>query len=165
VTSLTIYVPRLQSEQGIVWFLRQHPGQLIPSAALMGSMSRSFVAALEDLAAQRGVPLEQFRKGQRKDDVMAEHLRQFSSNEGVVFIGKAQVVAAIARVSTSLRRPSRRTRGKGQLTWLNSTADARPRCRLHPAAVPQVGFDARFLTLQTSSLVLGRPGQRDRHRQ
>src|SRR5215472_871785 len=84
---LNVYVPRLQTEQGIVWFFRQHRGQPIPSAALMGPMTRSFVAALEDFAARRGVPLEQFRKGQRKDDVMAEHLRQVSSNEGVVFIG------------------------------------------------------------------------------
>jgi hypothetical protein len=32
----------------------------------------------------------QFEKGQRKDTVMAEHLRRFASEEGVVFIGKAQ---------------------------------------------------------------------------
>ena len=63
---LNVYVPRLQSEQGIVWFFRQHRGQPIPSEALMGPMSRSFVAALEGFAAQRDVPLVQFRKGQRK---------------------------------------------------------------------------------------------------
>jgi hypothetical protein len=40
-------------------------------------MSRSFVAALEGFAA-RDAPLVQFRKGQRKDDVMAQHLRHFS---------------------------------------------------------------------------------------
>ena len=37
----------------------------------MRPMSRSFVAALEAFAARRDVPLVQFRKGQRKDDVMA----------------------------------------------------------------------------------------------
>jgi len=68
---LNVYVPRLQTEQGIVWFFRQHRGQPIPSAALMRPMSRSFVAALEAFAARRDVPLVQFRKGQRKDDVMA----------------------------------------------------------------------------------------------
>jgi hypothetical protein len=31
-----------------------------------------------------------FQKGERKDDVMAEHLRHFAREEGVVFIGKAQ---------------------------------------------------------------------------
>ena len=94
---LNVYVPRLQAEQGIVWFFRQHRGQPIPSAALMSPMSRSFVAALEGFAAQRDVPLVQFRKGQRKDDVMAEQLRRFSSNEGVVFIGKAQEKTAVFR--------------------------------------------------------------------
>ena len=65
---LNVYVPRLQSEQGIVWFFRQHRGQPIPSAALMAPMSRSFVAALEDFAAQRSVPLEQFRTAQGRRD-------------------------------------------------------------------------------------------------
>src|SRR5215468_7773628 len=36
---LNVYVPRLQSEQGIVWFFRQHRGQPIPSAALMGPVA------------------------------------------------------------------------------------------------------------------------------
>jgi len=45
-TYLNVYVPRLQTEQGIVWFVRQHRASLIPSAVLMGPMSRSFVAAL-----------------------------------------------------------------------------------------------------------------------
>ena len=36
---LNVYVPRLQTEQGIVWFFRQHRGQPIPSAALMGPMT------------------------------------------------------------------------------------------------------------------------------
>jgi hypothetical protein len=43
---LNVYVPRLQTEQGIVWFFRHHRGQPIPSAALMAPMSHSFVAAL-----------------------------------------------------------------------------------------------------------------------
>src|SRR5262252_4901739 len=94
---LNVYVPRLQTEQGIVWFFRQHRGQPIPSAALMAPMSRAFVAALEGFAARRDIPLVQFRKGQRKDEVMAEHLRQFSSNEGVVFVGKAQEKTSVFR--------------------------------------------------------------------
>jgi hypothetical protein len=34
---LNVYVPRLQTEQGIVWFFRQHRGLPIPSAALMSA--------------------------------------------------------------------------------------------------------------------------------
>ena len=82
---LNVYVPRLQIEQGVVGFFREHRGQPLPSAALMSPMSRSFVAKLEGFVAQHEIPLVQFRKGQRKDAVMAEHLRKFGKEEGVVF--------------------------------------------------------------------------------
>jgi hypothetical protein len=81
----------------IVWFFREHRGQPLPSAALMQPMSRSFVAALEGFAAQRQVPLVQFHKGQRKDEVMADRLRHFPHDEGVVFIGKAQEKTSVFR--------------------------------------------------------------------
>jgi hypothetical protein len=115
---LNVYVPRLQMEQGIVWFFRDHRGQLMPSAALMSPISRRFVAALEAFAAEHEVPLVQFRKGQRKDDVMADHLRKFGKDEGVVFIGKAQEKAPVFR--TEKRRNPR----TGQLyPWIvRSTA-------------------------------------------
>jgi hypothetical protein len=94
---LNVYVPRLQTEQGVVQFFRGHRGQPLPSAALMSPMSRGFVAKLESFVARRGVPLVQFRKGERKDSVMAEHLRRFASEEGVVFVGKAQEKAPVFR--------------------------------------------------------------------
>jgi hypothetical protein len=85
-----VFVPGLQYEQGIVQFFRTHRGQPLPSAALMSPMTRSFVAKLEDFVAGHDIPLVQFEKGQRKDAVMAEHLRRFAHEEGVVFVGKAQ---------------------------------------------------------------------------
>ena len=57
---------------------------------MMSPMTRSFVAALEDFVARHEIPLVQFEKGQRKDTVMAEHLRHFTREEGMVFVGKAQ---------------------------------------------------------------------------
>jgi hypothetical protein len=87
---LNVYVPGLQYEHGVNRFFRYHRGQPLPSAALMNPMTRSFVAALEDFAARHEIPVVQFEKGQRKDTVMAEHLRRFVYEEGVVFIGKAQ---------------------------------------------------------------------------
>jgi hypothetical protein len=94
---LNVYVPRLQSEKGIVGFFREHRGQPLPSAALMQPMSRSFVRALECFVAEREVPLVQFHKGQRKDEVMAEHLAKFEKEEGVVFVGKAQEKTPVFR--------------------------------------------------------------------
>jgi hypothetical protein len=94
---LNVFVPGLQYEQGIVQFFRTHRGQPLPSAALMSPMTRSFVARLEDFVAQHDIPLVQFEKGQRKDAVMAEHLRRFAHEEGVVLVGKAQENTAVFR--------------------------------------------------------------------
>jgi hypothetical protein len=94
---LNVFVAGLQYEQGIVQFFRTHRGQPLPSAALMQPMTRNFVAALERFVAQQAIPLVAFRKGERKDDVMAEHLRRFSADEGVVFIGKAQEKTKVFR--------------------------------------------------------------------
>src|SRR5215831_3722114 len=94
---LNVYVPGLQYEGGIVRFFREHRGQPLPSAALMSSMTRGFVAALEDFVARHEIPVVRFEKGQRKDTVMAEHLRRFANEEGVVFIGKAQENTAVFR--------------------------------------------------------------------
>jgi DNA-binding HxlR family transcriptional regulator len=94
---LNVYVPWLQTEQGTVRFFRDHRGQPLPSAVLMQPMSRHFVAALEGFVARHEVPLVKFRKGERKDQVMAEHLRKFRKEEGVVFIGKAQEKTPVFR--------------------------------------------------------------------
>jgi hypothetical protein len=94
---LNVYVPWLQTERGVVQFFRGHRGQLLPSAALMNPMSRDFVAKLEGFVAQHEIPLVQFRKGQRKDEVMAEHLRRFQCDEGVLFVGKAQEKTPVFR--------------------------------------------------------------------
>src|ERR1700738_4164953 len=87
---LNVFVPGLQYEQGIVQFFRTHRGQPLPSAALMSPMTRGFVAKLEDFVTKHDIPLVQFEKGQRKDAVMADHLRRFERDEGIVFVGKAQ---------------------------------------------------------------------------
>jgi hypothetical protein len=94
---LNVYVPLLQREQGIVWFFRNHRGLRLPSAAVMSPMSRTFVTKLEGYAAQRGIDLVPFRKGQRKDEVMTDQLRKFRRQEGVVFIGKAQEKTPVFR--------------------------------------------------------------------
>ena len=87
---LNAYIPKLQRESGAAFFFRGHRQQIVASPALMAPMSRGFVAALDRFAVQNKVPVVSFQKGQRKDDVMKEHLLKFSATEGVVFIGKAQ---------------------------------------------------------------------------
>jgi hypothetical protein len=94
---LNVYVPALQCESGVVGFFRRHRGYQFASSALMDPMTKSFVAATERFAKDHDVPLIPFQKGQRKDDVMKEQLRQFDKPEGVVFIGKAQEKTPVFR--------------------------------------------------------------------
>jgi hypothetical protein len=86
---LNVYVPGLQREQGVARFFRFHRGHPFVSSARMDPISKAFVAALEDFAKREKIPVMQFRKGQRKDDVAAEQRKKFTKAEGVVFIRKA----------------------------------------------------------------------------
>ena len=63
----------------------------------MDPMTRSFVAGMERFAKQEQIPVVQFRKGQRKDNVMAEHLARFDNPEGIVMLGKAQEKTPVFR--------------------------------------------------------------------
>ena len=60
-------------------------------------MSKAFVAAIDGFVAEHALPLISFAKGQRKDDVMAQHLARFTGDEGILFVGKAQEKAAVCR--------------------------------------------------------------------
>jgi len=79
---LNAYVPRLQYEGGVATFFRRHRGHPFASSVLMDPISKAFVAAIHAFTQEHGVPLITFKKGQRKDDVMAEHLRRFTAPEG-----------------------------------------------------------------------------------
>src|SRR5436190_1490275 len=115
---LNVYVPQLQREQGVASFFRFHRGHQFASSALMDPISKTFVKALEDFARREKVPVVQFRKGERKDDVAAEQRRKFQKPEGVVFIGKAQEKTPVFRTE---RRRSETT--GGTYPWLvRSTA-------------------------------------------
>jgi len=94
---LNVYVPGLQREQGVVNFFRFHRRNQFVSSALMDPISKDFVAALEKYARQEQVPVIQFRKGQRKDDIAAAQREKFRKAEGVVFIGKAQEKTPVFR--------------------------------------------------------------------
>jgi hypothetical protein len=115
---LNVYVPQLQREQGVASFFRFHRGHQFASSALMDPISKTFVAALEAFAGREQVPVIQFRKGQRKDDIAAEQRKKFTKPEGVVFIGKAQEKMPVFRTE---RRRNEAT--GGTYPWLvRSTA-------------------------------------------
>src|ERR1700710_2303564 len=75
---LNVYVPQLQREVGVASFFRNHRGFQFVSSALMDPVSKAFIAAMDAFAKREKVPVVHFRKGQRKDDVAAEHLGKFN---------------------------------------------------------------------------------------
>jgi hypothetical protein len=79
---LNAYVPGLQYASGVAAFFRKHRGYPFASSALMDPISKAFVAAIHAFVAAEKVPLVTFEKGQRKDDVMAEHLTRFTPPRG-----------------------------------------------------------------------------------
>ncbi|HEY1699869.1 MAG TPA: hypothetical protein VGG75_09190 [Trebonia sp.] len=74
-------------------FIREHLGKPVASTAVLAERTGAFYAEVREFAGKNAVPLVEFRPGQRKDDVMREHLAGFLAEgrtEGVVFIGRAQ---------------------------------------------------------------------------
>src|SRR3954471_15571009 len=90
---LNVYVPQLQYAAGIVGYVHHQLGLPVASTAPLGKITDVFSAAMHRFAREQGVPWVDFLKGQRKDDVMHEHLAAFTAagrTEGVLFIGRAQ---------------------------------------------------------------------------
>ena len=88
-----LYVPKLQRDLGVVGFIREHLGMPVASTAALQKKTEGFYEEVRKFAAGKGIPLVDFRSGQRKDDVMRERLARFLAEgrtEGVVFIGRAQ---------------------------------------------------------------------------
>jgi hypothetical protein len=87
---LNVYVPTLQTELALVSYLRGQLGCQVTSTAPLAAVSDAFAAAIRRFARDHQVPVVDFARGQRKDDVMQERLGAFTAGEGVVFIGRAQ---------------------------------------------------------------------------
>ena len=60
------------------------------TSAFMDPISKGFVASIHRFCGEREVPLVDFVKGQRKDDLAHEYLAGFTAEEGVLFVGRAQ---------------------------------------------------------------------------
>jgi len=94
---LNVYVPQLQYAAGIVGYVHRQLGLPIASTAPLGKITDAFSTAMRRFARECQVPWVDFVKGQRKDDVMHEHLTDFTADEGVVFIGRAQEKTSLFR--------------------------------------------------------------------
>ncbi len=103
---LNVYQPQLQRDLGVVGFFRFHRGQPFAASSLMATMTRTFVNDLESFARQQQIPVISFQKGERKDDIASGYRAQFTKDEGVVFIGKAQEKAAVWRTEKRYHQAS-----------------------------------------------------------
>jgi hypothetical protein len=94
---LNVYVPQLQYPAGLVGFVHRQLGLPIASTAPLASISEGLSTAMRRFARDEGVPWVDFVKGQRKDEVMHQHLAGFTATEGVLFIGRAQEKTVLFR--------------------------------------------------------------------
>src|SRR6266436_9504164 len=85
-----VYVPQLQRELGLIGYMRERLGCTVNSTAPLAPVTEAFSAAVRAFARDHGIALVDFARGQRKDDVLHQHLAGFTGEEGVVFIGRAQ---------------------------------------------------------------------------
>ena len=115
---LNLYVPQLQRVEGVLGFIHGHLGKQIASTSVIAPMSRDFTARLAAFAGAHGIPRVDFARGQRKDDVMHEHLAAFEAagrREGVLFIGRAQ------EKNTVFRTEKRRAADGRSYPWIVRT--------------------------------------------
>ncbi len=100
------YVAKLQEPDQLAWFLCQHRGEEIPRYELLGKMTREFVAAIEQMAQDRNIPVVHFEKGQRKETIAEPYFAQAAllQREGVVLIGFAQERANVFGAPTKKQR-------------------------------------------------------------
>jgi len=84
------YIAKLQTPQGLNYFLSNHRGNPVASPALLNRMTKDFVKGVEQFAQDNDIPIVQFEKRQRKDDVANNLRAERGVRDGVVFIGVAQ---------------------------------------------------------------------------
>ena len=94
---LNVFVPRLQIVEGALRFIKQQRRSKVLSTTAVEPMTREFIRAIERFAGNNAIPVVQFEKGQRKDDIANQRRAEFRKPEGVVFIGKAQEKSRVYR--------------------------------------------------------------------
>jgi hypothetical protein len=124
-----VYVPKLQFAAGLLGYVQRQLGLPIASTAPLGKITDAFSTAMRRFARDQRVPWVDFVKGQRKDDVIHQHLAGFDREEGVLFIGRAQEKTALFR--TERRRDAATptvipTRGSSRPPGWSTTSTSMP---------------------------------------
>ena len=115
---LNVYVPQLQHAGGLLSYVHRQLGLRIASTAPLARITDRFAAAVHRFAEREHVPWVDFARGQRKDDVMHEHLAAFEAagrTEGVLLVGRAQEKTRLFRTE------KRRDREGKSYPWIVQT--------------------------------------------
>ena len=127
---LNVYVPTSAADKGLSASSASIAGSRFASSALMAPISRRFVAKLERFVREHGIPVVQFAKDQRKDDVMAEHRAALRpATKGLCSSARRRRRRAVFR--TEKRRDAER--GKSYPWIVRSTAHGEPLLLLLPS--------------------------------
>ena len=113
---LNCYVPQLTSAGGVAAYFRNYKGHRFASTKQAVETSEAFRRNVFDFAKRGDIPVHRFAKGERKDDVMHGFLKDFRSEQGVVFLGIAQEKATVLR---TIRK--RFGDGQGSVPWIDYT--------------------------------------------
>lgn len=79
---LNVFQSKLQYAAGLVGHVHRQLGLPIASTAPLAKVTDRFTTAVHHFAGDEQVQCVDFRRGERKDDVMAKHLASFTAPEG-----------------------------------------------------------------------------------
>lgn len=71
------YVPLLQRPENLWWYLVKHKGCPVPSPVLLKKWVDSFVSDIRACSARNRIPVIQFARHERKEDVARRRLARF----------------------------------------------------------------------------------------
>ena len=95
------YVPSLQTEGQLTYFLTQHLGNKIASPALLGRITTDFVKRVESFIGEQGIPRVEFKKKDRKDTI-ANDLRGKDPSEAAASNRRVVVVVRVGSAQPML---------------------------------------------------------------
>lgn len=84
------YCPKLMTPGQVFGFLRDHLGYPVVSPVLFDRLRKRFVGEIDTYVASSNIPMIEFERGKRKDDIAKERRAEFHGTDGVVFVGTAQ---------------------------------------------------------------------------
>ena len=87
---LNAYVPRCTAPAGVVSFLRQRGQRRSHRRRCSGRSPRRSRTELRAWCDAQDIPWLEFKKGERKDDVVQPYRDRFTDADGVVLVGVAQ---------------------------------------------------------------------------